>query len=822
MITLTRRQATLLFGGLHIVVVLIFWQQSGGTFGIVTDSIFQQEKQPARNPIAATKFIGDEDWQTNSRIYALWTYPTAPPSAMLPREGEGIICVYSPCKEYTLSRNITHYSLNMAKLLPLATTLSSEQRKRFKQFLDDQYWYKIKYLLEFPHHVQSVAFLILAAAAEAGWPTVCIRPLGFDTLSCGKDSVHRNEYDPTSSEPEKNSPPFRISGLDVNLTRFGVLDYDRRVAYTRVANSGDEMQGFSGLQFLPYLSDFVDRDYGLPNTPANHLFANAWWGFPSSFPPPPSLKAIWFSVHMSAEFTKVTVPGNIEYFQRYALEVGPIGARDDPTLAFLQTLGLPSYRSSCFTQMLRPNGNIYKENVSERDLIMLVDVDPSLLPHEIVARGKAFRAELNASSMFNRQARLDHAKDLHHHYWTKAKVVITSRIHSALPASANGVPIIFVEQSEDRLPGGGGGRTKGISNLFHTYSPGNEWTFNLDEMPPNPGVHKQDRYRASFWNYIKRRLPQWYVDTAQLFGLVPLRRLGEDVPTSPGDVHDLFHFIFTTPAETLTWRVERAIEAVFYHHPNAKVILHSRYIPAQGTRLDVFTETGYRFEVRPYHLNDLLEESHVVTKQDKANFVSVWKAQRTKGEFGYTHETDLIRLLILEKFGGICLETNVHFVKPFPRSFRNVLAYQQEDNRRFLHGAVMVFEKNNLFLNELITEAMNRLLRKYNPNEREIVGRNMLNDIWVILEKKQQQNPNNKMTVEILDSDAFYPYKVENAHTCFNGSTLDSPITENTYAVYLNTNASWDAEFQLGSRKGSDCDVMFQSVCLFCNEIYTL
>lgn len=134
----------------------------------------------------------------------------------------------------------------------------------------------------------------------------------------------------------------------------------------------------------------------------------------------------------------------------------------------------------------------------------------------------------------------------------------------------------------------------------------------------------------------------------------------------------------------------------------------------------------------------------------------------------------------------------------------------------------MVFEKNNLFLNELITEAMNRLLRKYNPNEREIVGRNMLNDIWVILEKKQQQNPNNKMTVEILDSDAFYPYKVENAHTCFNGSTLDSPITENTYAVYLNTNASWDAEFQLGSRKGSDCDVMFQSVCLFCNEIYTL
>ena len=76
-------------------------------------------------------------------------------------------------------------------------------------------------------------------------------------------------------------------------------------------------------------------------------------------------------------------------------------------------------------------------------------------------------------------------------------------------------------------------------------------------MPPNPGVHghRQDLYRASFWNYMRQRLPMWYVDTARLFTvrLVPLRRLGEGIPStgSEQELHDVFHFIFTTPPATL-------------------------------------------------------------------------------------------------------------------------------------------------------------------------------------------------------------------------------------------------------------------------------
>ena len=808
------------FRSLSFVTIVLFAILN---FYFGAEEAFDLTNNYGPNPAMRVSFE-DIEWSMNAGNFALWTYPHVPPSTIGVRDDERLICAYSPCRQYARARNITSYSLNMAKILSLASELSSEQAKSFSRFVDDQYWFKIQHKLDFPHHVQSVAFLLLAAIKEEGASTFCIRPLGHDTLSCEKDSAERNEYDPTSREPLKSIPPFAVSGLDLNSTRFGVLSYDGRVSVTQVANSGDEMQGFSGLQFLPYLTDFVDRDFGLPHTPTQYLFANAWWGYSSSFPPPPSLKAAWFSVHMSSSFKKITVPRNIGYFRRYSLEVGPIGARDDPTLAFLRKLGLPTYLSSCFTQMLRSSGNRYKENFSKRNLIMLVDVDENLLPAEIVALGTHFRADVNKSNIFDRQARLEHAQKLHHLYSTEAKVVITSRIHSALPASVNGVPVIFVEQSEDRLPGGKGGRTQGISNLFHTYLPENSkaWTFNLDAMPPNPGVHRQDRYRASFWNYIKRRLPKWYVDTAHLFGLVPLRRLGEGVPTPTGDIHDLFHFIFTTPAETLTWRVQRAIEAVFYHHPNARVIMHSRSLPVKGTRLDVLAETGYNFEVRPYNLNDLLAESMVVAKQDKVDLLAVLDTRKT-GEFWYSHETDLIRLLIMEKYGGVYLDTDVHVVKPFPRSLQNVLAYQNKLTAKrvlklafakSLNGAVMVFEKRNAFLNELITEAMNRLIRNYVPNDWGIVGPNMLSDTWRIHEK---QNPGN-LKVQILANDAFYPYNFGNAKSCFTGSSSHSPITEATYAVHLNTKVT--SEFQ-ATRPGSDCDMMFHSFCIFCDEIYT-
>jgi hypothetical protein len=763
------------------------------------------------------------DWGSPGK-YALWTYPIEPPSSVRINDDELIVCSYRVCREFCEARKISFRSLNLAEIIPQADGLSSEQAGKFKQFVDDQYWYKIQHLLEFPHHVQSVAFLSLVAMQWKRDPQFCIRPLGHSVSFCGDDTILRNEYDPTSTDSSTNQPPYRIDGLNFNSTKFGILSFDRRVAVVQVGNSGDELQSFPGLQFMPYLSDFVDRDFGLKETHAHNLFANAWWGYPSAFPPPRNMTAAFFSVHMSGKFQNTVVPKNLGYFQRYTSQIGPIGARDSPTLAFLESLGLPTYQSSCFTQMLRPHGNKYKDTVHDRDLIMLVDVEPDLLPAHVVERGQIYMANVNSSDMNSREARLQHAQELYFRYSNKAKVVITSRIHSALPASVNGVPVIFVERSEANLPGGKGGRTKGISDLFHTYRPedGDQWSFDLDRMPPNPGVHRQDRYRASFWNYIKKRLPSWYVDSAELFGLVPIRRLGEGVVSDTEDLHNLFHFIFTTPPETLTWRVQRAIEAVFYHHPNAKVIMHSRSLPISGTRLDAFAETGYDFAIRPYNLETLLEKSSAVSEQDRKKLLEVLEA-RKEGDFWYSHETDLIRLLIMEKYGGVYMDTDMHIIKPFPKSLRNVLAYQDRLTPkralklalvRMVNGAVMIFEKDNMFLRELVTEAMNRLIYQYNADEWGILGPQLLSDTWRTHEKKKKHD----QRVQILDNTVFYPYNFGNAHGCFQDHDFFKPVTDETYAVHLNTKVT--SGFQSTS-KGTYCDTIFHAHCIFCDEIYT-
>lgn len=766
------------------------------------------------------------DWMSPGK-YALWTYPIEPPSSITINDDEILVCAYQTCRDFCQARNKAFRSLNLAEIIPRADHLSSAQAGKFKQFVDDQYWYKIQHMLDFPHHVQSVAFLSLVAMKRIRDPKFCIRPLGHSNsaLVCGKDTVTRNEYDPTEPASSKNQPPYRIDGLDFNSTTFGTLSFDRRVAVVKVGNSGDELQSFPGLQFLPYLSDFVDRDFGLPESRAQHLFANAWWGYPSLFPPPPNMSAALFSVHMSGRFQTTVVPNNLDYFRRYTSHVGPIGARDSPTLAFLESLGLPTYQSSCFTQMLRPHGNNYKDTKQNRDLIMLVDVDPELLPPDVANRGQVYMANVNKSVVNEREARLQHAQGLYYRYSNEAKVVITSRIHSALPASVNGVPVIFVERSEANLPGGKGGRTKGISNLFHTYRPedGDTWSFDLDRMPPNPGVHRQDRYRASFWNYIKKRLPSWYVDTAELFGLVPLRRLGEGTGTdTTNTVHSLFHFVFTTPPETLTWRVQRAIEAVFYHHPNAKVIMHSRSLPVSGTRLDCFAETGYDFEIRPYSLETLLKKSSTVSEQDRTKFFEVLEA-RKKSDFWYSHETDLIRLLVMETHGGVYMDTDMHAIKPFPKSLRNVLAYQDHlTPQRALklalvpkvNGAVMIFEKDNQFLRELVTEAMNRVIYHYDASNWEILGPYLMSDTW----RAHQRKTPHDQKVEVLSSTAFYPYSFGNAYGCFQDLEFFNPITDQTYAVHLNTKIT--SEFQSTS-KGTYCDTMFHTHCIFCDEVYT-
>lgn len=135
--------------------------------------------------------------------------------------------------------------------------------------------------------------------------------------------------------------------------------------------------------------------------------------------------------------------------------------------------------------------------------------------------------------------------------------------------------------------------------MFHRVDksqPGMEWQWGDLSAPIYPnldGTHLADRYRASFWNRLRRN--EYYADFAKIVGRVPLQRLGEGMLYP--NVHEVFHFVMGAN-DIQDWRSRRAVEAVFYSHPNAKVIVHLKETsPLDLGNLCILIETGYDVEV---------------------------------------------------------------------------------------------------------------------------------------------------------------------------------------------------------------------------------
>ena len=234
----------------------------------------------------------------------------------------------------------------------------------------------------------------------------------------------------------------------VETSHFGTLSYDKRqhVPGVQIGNIGDEVQGFPGLQYLPFLDTFLERDSLIDSQSSSKVIAffNAWWGSPkATWPPPSNVDPIMLSIHIG-EGTKKHWARHIDYLKQRA----PIGCRDYGTLKFLRHLGVNASFSGCLT-LLMENPNISGKRT---DNIYIVDVKDSLvklLPIDV--QEKAIRVAHGISLKFDK-ARFTEAYRLVEMY-ASAKLVITQRIHCALPCVAMGTPVIFI--NSPKMLGGG-------------------------------------------------------------------------------------------------------------------------------------------------------------------------------------------------------------------------------------------------------------------------------------------------------------------------------------------------------------------------------
>jgi hypothetical protein len=135
-------------------------------------------------------------------------------------------------------------------------------------------------------------------------------------------------------------------------------------------NIGDYIQSLAALQFTPNVDAYVEKEEASTDIAINDqikVIMNAWYIWhPENWPPNKKIIPLLTSVHMSPLTAEAMVSGNK---RNYMIENGPIGCRDLDTLAFLQSKNIPSYFSGCLTLTL---GHKYK-STTEREGIVFVD-----------------------------------------------------------------------------------------------------------------------------------------------------------------------------------------------------------------------------------------------------------------------------------------------------------------------------------------------------------------------------------------------------------------------------------------------------------------
>ena len=257
--------------------------------------------------------------------------------------------------------------------------------------------------------------------------------------------------------------------------KYGLLEY-------ATANMGDEIQSVAAEQFLPRVDAFLQRDF-LHDVRSDEDIAvvmNGWFTrHPENWPPSSALAPLFVSFHIAeAVVEPMTTPDAIAYFREHE----PIGCRDYHTRDLLAEHGVDAYFSGCLTLTLTSD-----VDDADRQGVYVVDGDDAVvrnLPsdHRDRAEFVTHRYDVTALERMDgvadrlgdrtrrllRRLRVDDAYvRMKERVWAShadeqfagardrlakyaaAELVVTSRLHAALPCVAFGTPVLLVHENLD-------------------------------------------------------------------------------------------------------------------------------------------------------------------------------------------------------------------------------------------------------------------------------------------------------------------------------------------------------------------------------------
>jgi hypothetical protein len=257
-----------------------------------------------------------------------------------------------------------------------------------------------------------------------------------------------------------------------------------------------------------------------------------------------------------------------------------------------------------------------------------------------------------------------------------------------------------------------------------------------------------------------------------------------------------FIVIWTTSASKWRLRHRRVIESLFFHHPDALVLVYSNTLPSYF--FHKFTSAGYEVLIIRYNISSI---GKALPGSTWTEHISQWK----KGKHFYAHLADYLRFVVLYKWGGVYTDLDSILLRPIDSTdmigydhcdqsnLDKCITLAENDSRKYyLAIGFMVLKQNH----PLLRKALEYFDTMYNENEYSC-GTIFITKAYAALKTELEEN----YSLTVHPPSVFYPIPWQDItqYSQRMNSTLWEHIKRTSVTLHVWGKVSTDQNLQVSS-----------------------